>query len=419
MSMRQSQLFTKTRKEAPKDEVSKNAQLLIRAGYIHKEMAGVYAFLPLGLRVFNNIVGVIRDEMNKIGGQELSMTALQDPSPWKATGRWEESAVDVWFKTTLKSGGEVGLGPTHEEPLTSLMTEYISSYRDLPTAVYQFQTKFRNELRAKSGIMRTREFVMKDMYSFSRTEEEFRKFYEVAAEAYTRVFARVGLGDTTYRTFASGGSFSKFSDEFQTVSEAGEDIIYVHEGKKIAVNKEVYTDEVLAELGIKKEELVEKKAIEVGNIFPLATRFSDALNLKFKDESGESVSPIMGCYGIGPARVMGTVAELLSDEKGLVWPKEIAPFRVHLVELSNGNIDVSNEAKEIYEEFGRHNIEVLWDDTERRAGEKFADSDLLGIPTRVVVSEKTLAAGKFEVVDRASAKTDHQSLSELVASLTA
>jgi prolyl-tRNA synthetase len=412
--MRQSQLFTKTRKEAPKDEVSKNAQLLIRAGYIHKEMAGVYAMLPLGLRVFNNIVRVIREEMNKIGGQELSMTALQDPAPWKATQRWDDEKVDVWFKTQLKGGGELGLGPTHEEPITRLLTEYVSSYRDLPFAVYQFQTKFRNELRAKSGIMRTREFVMKDMYSFSRNEEEFKKFYEIAAGAYKKVFERVGLGDKTYRTFASGGSFSKFSDEFQTVSDAGEDTIYVHEGKKIAVNKEVYEDDILAELGLKKEELIEKRAIEVGNIFPLSTRFSDALNLTFKDESGEAVSPIMGCYGIGPARVMGTVAELLSDEKGLAWPEEIAPFRVHLVELSNGNADVSADAKEVYEQLTQAGVEVLWDDRDARAGEKFADSDLMGLPWRVVVSEKTLASGKYECVERASGKTVHVTLDELL-----
>jgi len=416
--MRQSQLFTKTRKDAPKDEVSKNAQLLIRAGYIHKEMAGVYAFLPLGLRVFNNIVAIIRQEMNAIGGQELSMTALQDPNVWKATGRWSDEAIDVWFKTNLKSGGELGLGTTHEEPITALMTEYISSYKNLPSAVYQFQTKFRNELRAKSGIMRTREFVMKDMYSFSRSEEEFRKFYEVAAAAYTKVFARVGLGDATYRTFASGGSFSKFSDEFQTVSDAGEDTIYVHEGKKIAVNKEVYTDDILAELGLKKEELVEKKAIEVGNIFPLATRFSEALKLTYKDETGKDQLVIMGCYGIGPARVMGTVAELLSDDKGLVWPAEIAPYAVHLIELSNGNKDVANEAGEIYKELTSAGIEVLWDDREARAGEKFADSDLLGIPLRIVVSEKTLAEGKFECVYRASGKTEHKSLPEITENFT-
>lgn len=417
--MRQSQLFTKTRREAPKDEVSKNAQLLIRGGYIHKEMAGAYTYLPLGYRVLQKIIGVIRDEMNKIGGQEMLLTALQEPKHWEATGRWSEKGIDVWFKTELKSGGELGLAPTHEEPLTNLMREHVSSYRDLPRYVYQFQTKFRNELRAKSGIMRSREFIMKDLYSFSKTEEEFRQFYEECAAAYLRVFERVGLGSTTYRTFASGGSFSKYSDEFQTLSEAGEDTVYVHEGKRVAVNKEVYNDEVLADLGLDKSELKEAKAIEVGNIFPLGTRFSDALGLTYKAEDGSEQPVVMGCYGIGPGRLMGTVVETLSDDKGIVWPEAIAPFRVHLVELSGGNGDVSSEAKELYRELTQAGVEVLWDDRDARAGEKFADSDLLGLPLRVVVSEKTLAAGAFECVYRASGKTEHLSTSDLINRLTA
>ena len=246
--MRQSQLFTKTRREAPHDEVSKNAQLLIRAGFVHKEMAGVYAYLPLGLRVLNKVIGIIREEMNAIGGQELSLTALQDPALWQKSGRWDDKAIDVWFKTQLKSGSELGLATTHEEPLTALMRNHIASYKDLPKYPYQFQTKFRNELRAKSGILRSREFIMKDLYSFSRNEEEFRKFYEECAAAYLKIFGRVGLAGTTYRTFASGGSFSKFSDEFQTVCAAGEDTIYIHEGRKLAVNKEVYDDATLSEL---------------------------------------------------------------------------------------------------------------------------------------------------------------------------
>lgn len=416
--MRQSQLFTKTRKDAPKDEVSKNAQLLIRAGYIHKEMAGVYAMLPLGLRVFNNIISIIREEMNAIGGQEISMTALQDPAPWKASGRWEDAVVDIWFKTTLKNGAEVGLGNTHEEPLTTLMTEYISSYKDLPSYAYQFQTKFRNETRAKSGIMRTREFVMKDLYSFSKDEAEFKKFYEECAAAYLRIFTRAGIGDKTYRTFASGGSFSKFSDEFQTICDAGEDIIYVHEGKGIAINEEVYTDEVLADLGVTKDELKQEKSIEVGNIFPLGTKYSGPLNLAYKNEKGENIPVYMGSYGIGPARLMGTIVELLSDDKGIVWPESVAPFAVHLVELSNGNTEVHDEAEEMYRQLTRNGIEVLWDDRDARAGEKFADSDLIGIPLRVVVSEKTLAEGKFECVARATGKTEYKTLSELISALS-
>ena len=416
--MRQSQLFTKTRREAPKDEVSKNAQLLIRGGFIHKEMAGAYNYLPLGLRVLQNVISVIRDEMNKIGGQEVLMTTLQEPKGWESTGRWSDEAVDVWFKTELKSGGVLGLAPTHEEPLTNIMREHISSYRDLPKYVYQFQNKFRNELRAKSGIMRSREFIMKDLYSFSRSEEEFRKFYEECAQAYLNIFKRVGLGDKTYRTFASGGSFSKYSDEFQAVSDAGEDLIYVHEGKKIAVNKEVYNDEVLADLGLSKDDLTEAKAIEVGNIFPLGTRFSDALGLTYKAEDGTELPVIMGSYGIGPGRLMGTIVEVLSDEKGIVWPESVAPFQVHLVELSNGNTEVSEEAKELCRELDGAGIEVLWDDRDARAGEKFADSDLIGIPLRVVVSEKTLAAGKFECVQRSGGKTEHLSASELISRLT-
>ena len=411
--MRQSQLFTKTRKEAPKDEVSKNAQLLIRAGYIHKEMAGVYAFLPLGLRVLNNIIAIIREEMNNIGGQELMLTALQNPELWKKTARWDDTAIDVWFKTELKAGGELGLGTTHEEPLTALLTEYISSYKDLPAYIYQFQTKFRNELRAKSGIMRVREFVMKDMYSFSKNEEEFREFYETCAKAYERVFARAGIGDRTYRTFASGGSFSKFSDEYQMLCDAGEDIIHVHKEKKIAVNKEVYTDDILSELGLAKAELTEEKAIEVGNIFPLGTRFSEAFGLAYTDENGNTIPVVMGCYGIGPGRLMGAIVEALSDDKGIVWPGSVAPFAVHLVALNTENDEVRDYADTIYTALRERGVEVLYDDRPLRAGEKFADSDLIGIPYRVVVSEKTKEQNAFEVVKRKTGEVTYHSEEEL------
>jgi prolyl-tRNA synthetase len=276
--------------------------------------------------------------------------------------------------------------------------------------VYQFQTKFRNELRAKSGIMRVREFVMKDLYSFSRTEKEFKDFYEKCAKAYVKVFARAGIGDKTYRTFASGGSFSKFSDEFQMVSEAGEDTIYVHKKKKIAVNKEVYNDKILAELGIEKSELKEEKAIEVGNIFPLGTRFSDALGLSFTDEEGAKNPVIMGCYGIGPGRLMGAIAEANSDEKGLVWSEEVAPFRAHLVSIAAGNKDIEEEADRYYDMLRDEGIEVLYDDRDVRAGEKFADAELIGIPTRLVVSEKTVSAGGIEVSARAGAKKNGATL---------
>ncbi len=416
--MRQSQLFTKTRREAPSDEVSKNAQLLIRAGFVHKEMAGVYDLLPLGLRTFNKVVGIIREEMNAIGGQELHLSALQDPAVWQKTDRWDDKKVDSWFKTELKTGGALGLGFTHEEPLTNLMREQVSSWRDLPTYPYQFQTKFRNETRAKSGLMRTREFVMKDLYSFSTNSTQHVEFYAKAADAYKKIFERAGLGGKTYMTFASGGSFSKYSHEFQTECEAGEDIIYIDDASKMAVNKEVYDDpEVYKTTGINKATLREAKAIEVGNIFTLGTRFSDALGLTYKNKEGTDTPVFMGSYGIGPARLMATVAELLSDAKGLVWPASVAPFDVHLVELSGGNEDVKKEAEEVYRELTAAGVEVLFDDRDARAGEKFADSDLMGIPLRVVVSQKTLAEGKFECVERHGGHTTHKTLSELITDL--
>jgi prolyl-tRNA synthetase len=411
--MRQSQLFTKTRREAPKDEVAKNAELLIRAGFIHKELAGVYSYLPLGLRVLNNIVKVIREEMNAIGGQELYLTALQDPAVWKKSGRWDSDAVEIWFKTKLKNESELGLGFTHEEPLTALIKEYVSSFRDLPFSVYQFQTKFRNEARAKSGIMRAREFLMKDLYSFSRDEKEHDAFYEKAKAAYVKIFERLGLGDKTFITFASGGSFSKYSHEFQTLSDAGEDMIYVDEKKKIAVNKEVLNDEVLKDLGLNKKDLVEKKAVEVGNIFSLGMRFSDAFDLKYLDSDGKKKPVVMGSYGIGPGRVMGVMAETMSDEHGLVWPKGIAPFDVHLIVIFDKEGAAKKEADALYDELVKKGISVLYDDRDLRPGEKFADSDLIGIPTRIVVSEKNLKEGKFEVKDRKTGKVEMVNRSEI------
>lgn len=412
--MRQSQLFTKTRREAPADEVAKNAQLLVRAGYIHKEMAGVYSYLPLGLRTLNKIIGIIREEMNAIGGQELVMTALQDKELWSRTDRWDDAKVDNWFKTEFKSGGEVGLGITHEEPLTRIMTAHISSYRDLPTYAYQFQNKFRNELRAKSGIMRGKEFLMKDLYSFSRDDAEHDAFYAKAREAYLKVFARLGIGEQTYVTFASGGIFSPFSEEFQTVSEAGEDTIYIDEEKRIAVNAEVYNDEALATLGLDKAKLVEKKAIEAGNIFNLGTRFSEPLGLTYTDETGTKKPVVMGCYGIGPTRVMGIIVETLADDKGLVWPESVAPFTYHLVSLGHAGDEVSALADALYADLTNAGAEVLYDDRDVRAGEKFADSDLLGMPYRIVVGKDSVANGTFEVVDRATGTVEKKSREEML-----
>jgi prolyl-tRNA synthetase len=406
--MRLSQLFTKTRKEAPADETARNAQLLIRAGYIHKEMAGVYAFLPLGLQVLENIKNIVREEMNAVGGQEVQMTVLQPKELWEKTDRWDDKKVDNWFKTKLTNGTELGVGLTHEEPIVDMLSDYVDSYKDLPVVVYQIQGKFRNELRAKSGLLRGREFVMKDMYSFARTQAEHEQLYEKIAEAYVRVYERLGIGDITYRTYADGGIFtSRFSDEFQMLSDIGEDTIYVDEAGKRAVNKEVIDDERLDQTGIDKSKLRERRAIEVGNIFPLESKYTDALGVYYVDEHGQQQPIVAGCYGIGISRLVGALAEHFADDKGLVWPDAIAPAKVYLARL--GNIpSVVSAADDLYDRLTEAGVTVLYDDRDARPGEKFADADLLGIPYRVVVSEKTVASGQHEL--KARTKTDMELL---------
>lgn len=402
--MRVTELFTKTRKQAPADEVSKNAQLLIKAGFIHKEMAGVYAYLPLGLRVLENIKAIIREEMNGVGGQELLMTSLQSKETWEVTSRWDDEVVDVWFKSQLKDGTDVGFGWSHEEPIVNMVKQQLSSYKDLPINVYQFQTKLRNELRAKSGIMRGREFLMKDMYSCSVSEEQHEKFYQATIEAYNRIFDRLGIGEDTYVTFASGGAFTQFSHEFQTVCEAGEDVIYLDEEHNIAVNEEVLNDETLNKLNVKKEDLKKVKSAEVGNIFNFGTHKSEQMNFTFTNEAGEREFVHLGSYGIGVTRVMGVIVEKLADDKGLVWPANIAPFQVYLARLGD-KPEVVKAADDLYHQLQETNIEVLYDDRDVRPGEKFADAELIGIPYRVVISEKTVAEGKVEL----KARTDSDS----------
>ncbi len=411
--MRQSQLFTKTRREAPADEVSKNAQLLIRAGFVYKEMAGVYAFLPLGLRVLENIKNIVREEMNAAGGQELIMTALQRKELWEKTDRWSDEKVDVWFKSTLSAGGDVGFAWSHEEPISDMMKGYLESYRDLPVYVYQFQTKLRNELRAKSGVLRGREFVMKDLYSYTTDAAQHKEIYEAMIQAYQNVYRRIGLGDITFLTFASGGAFTQFSHEFQTVSDVGEDIIYIDTEKRIAVNKEVYTDEVLAHIGLEKEKLIEAKSIEVGNIFDFGGSKSEQLGLMFKDETGALKPVYLGSYGLGITRVMATIAEVMSDDKGLVWPEGVSPFRYHLVSLAGADETLRARADQLYDTLTEAGISVLYDDREQRAGEKFADSDLIGIPFRIVVGKNSTDTS-FEVVTRSSGETRTMSKDELL-----
>lgn len=412
--MRQSKLFTKTRKEAPADEVSKNAELLIRGGFIHKEMAGVYSYLPLGLRVLKKIENIIREEMDAIGGIEMRTSVLQNKEIWEKSNRWNDEVVDNWFKTELKNGGEVGLSFTNEEAHSNILKQYVNSYKDLPIYPYDFKNIFRNETRSKSGILRGREFYWKALYSFSKDETEHNEFYEKSKTAYKNIFNRVGIGHLTYMTFASGGTFSKFSHEFQTLTGAGEDIIYVEENKSIAVNKEVYTDEILHSLGLKKEDLVEKRSVEVGNIFSLGTKFSAPFDLKYRNENGEEKLVIMGSYGIGLGRLMGTIVEVLSDDKGIVWPVSVAPFALHLLILGDDDA-VSVEANKIYESLVKAGVEVLFDDRmDMSAGEKFSDADLLGIPWRAVVSARSMKENGIELKKRAEEKGKIVTIDELL-----
>ena len=407
--MRISELFTKTRKEAPADETAKNAQLLIQAGFIHKEMAGVYTFLPLGLRVLENIKKIVREEMNAVDGQELIMTNLQSRDKWELTGRWDDKVVDVWFKTKLKDNSEIGLAWSHEEPIIEMLKQHVTSYKDFPISVYQFQTKLRNELRSKSGIMRGREFVMNDMYSINTNAKDHDNYYNSALEAYKKVYDRLGIGNDTYVTFASGGAFTEFSHEFQTICAAGEDKIYLHKGKNIAINEEVMNEKNLQKLGLKRSELEEVKSSEVGNIFNFGTDKSQKMDFTFTDEKGQKQFPYLGSYGIGITRVMGVIAEKFSDEKGLVWPANIAPALVYLARLGEEK-EVVKSADELYKHLTELGVSVLYDDREERAGAKFADADLMGIPYRVVVSQKTVDSGNFEIKSRTG--KDSQLLSE-------
>lgn len=412
--MRQSKLFTRTKKEAPTDEVSKNAELLIRGGFIHKEMAGVYSYLPLGLRVLNKIENIIREEMNAVGGVEMRTAVFQNKEVWEKSNRWNDDVVDAWFKTKLKNGGEIGLSFTNEEAYSNILKQYISSYKDLPIYPYDFKNIFRNEVRSKSGIMRGREFYWKALYSFSRNEEEHNEFYEKMKVAYQNIFRRSGIGHLTYMTFASGGSFSKYSHEFQTVISVGEDTIYLDEDSGIAINKEVYNDETISQLGLIKEKLVEKRAVEVGNIFSLGTRFSEPFDLKYKDEKSQENLVIMGSYGIGLGRLMGTIVEALADDKGIIWPESIAPFKVHLLLLGDDE-NIKKEANLVYETLIKNNIEVLFDDREGISpGEKFADADLLGMPYRLVVSSRSMKENGIEVKKRNEEKGKIISLEELI-----
>ena len=404
--MKLSKTFVKTFREVGKEETARNAELLIRAGYINKEMAGVYDFLPLGLKVMEKIKNIIREELNAIDCEEISLTALQNPEPWQKTGRWESEKMDIWFKTDLSAGGQLGLAPTHEEPITNLMKRYISSYKDLPVYAYQFQTKFRNELRAKSGILRTREFLMKDLYSFTTDEESHNEFYEKATNAYFKIYDRLGLGDCTYKTFASGGAFAKYSHEFQTLLPVGEDLVYFNKDRSVVLNEEVLNDEVLADLGVKREELESATAAEVGNIFTLRYKFSEPIDLTYNNQEGERKTVFMGCYGIGVSRVMGVIVEKYADEKGLVWPEAVAPYKYYVIGIGEKGEAL---AKEIHDKDPNN---IILDDRNMRPGQKFADAELMGIPKRIVISDKTLEQGGIEITDRKTGESKITTIEE-------
>lgn len=405
--MLQSKLFYKTTKEISEEEKSINAQLLVRAGFVDKLMAGVYTYFPLGLRVLNRIKKVIREEISAIGGQEILMPALTPKENWITTGRWD--TIDVLFKLEGSGGKEYALGSTHEEIVTPLVKKIVNSYKDLPVAVYQIQDKFRDEPRAKSGLLRGREFSMKDLYSFHADESDLDVYYEKAKEAYLKIFRRLGLDAIVVE--ASGGTFSKYSHEFQVLTENGEDTVFYCEKCRYAQNREIAEYKAGDKCRKCGGKIIEGRAIEVGNIFKLKTKFSEAFNVIFLDKEGKKKLAIMGCYGIGPSRVMGAIVEVSHDEKGIIWPNEAAPFDVHLVALfgkdDGKNKKIKNESEKLLESLQKACFEVLYDDREEvSAGVKFGESDLFGIPTRLVISEKTVDKSSVEVKKRSGQEVE-------------
>lgn len=404
-----SELFTKTGKDAASDATSRNADLLTRGGYIFKTMAGVYSYLPLGLRVLRKIEQIVREEMDKVGGQEILMSALSPREYWETTGRWDHKVFDVLFHVPAAADQEYGLNPTHEELVVPIAKQYVRSYRDLPFAAYQIQTKFRNELRAKSGILRGREFLMKDLYSFHASQEDLDRYYEVVQGAYDNVFERLELSPQTYVTYASGGTFSKYSHEYQVLLPNGEDSIFVSEeaerkGMHIAVNKEIFEPGVTVCPVTGGTTFREEKASEAANIFKLGTKFSKPFELQFTDADGKRHEVIMGCYGIGISRLMGIVAEAKSDEKGLIWPTSCAPADVHIVPIAKSPEDESFVvAMEIARELEEGGKSCIVDDrADASVGFKLADADLIGVPARIIVSPKTLEKKSVEVLCRAT-----------------
>ncbi len=409
--MKMSRLVATPEKQAPANAETINHKLLVQAGFVRQLMAGVYTYLPLGLRVLRKLEKIVREEMDAIGGEEILMPILHPAEIWKKTGGWD--SIDVLFKVKSRTERDYALGQSQEEVVTPTMKEFVKSYRDLPRTPYHIQWKFRDELRSKSGIMRGREFLMKDMYSFHLDQEDFDRFYEIAKKAYIKVFERMGL--TAKVTEASGGAFSeKISYEFEVLTRAGEVNILYCDSCEFCVNVDDINTYKLGDKCPKcgVTELKASVAAEVGNVFDLGQKYSKAFDLKVSNEKGELIYPIMGCYGIGISRTMGVIVEKFNDEKGIIWPKEIAPFTVHLIDIKQ-----NEKGQEIYDTMTKKGIEVIWDDRDMGAGGKFADADLIGCPYRVVVSEKTIAAGGIEVKQRSSEETKIVSLEEFISYL--
>mgnify|MGYP000033725563 CR=1 FL=1 len=408
--MKYSQLFGKTTKTVSGQFESKSHELLTKAGFISQLASGIFNLLPLGKIVLSKIEQIIREEMNALGAQEIQMPILHPKSLWQQSGRWE--SVDVLFKTQSRFGQEYAFAPTHEETITPLVKKFVKSYRDLPIALYHITQKFRDEPRPKSGILRGREFGMKDLYSFHATKEDLQKFYQAVIDAYLKIFKRCGL-DHVKITEASGGSFTKkFSHEFNIITPAGEvDLLYCPQCS-FAQNKEIATLKINDRCPKCQENLKEDRAIEVGNIFDLGIKFSQAFDLKFSDPQGKENFILMGCYGIGTSRLIGAIAEIFHDDKGLVWPKNVAPYHIHLIGLNLEETTVNEKVHQVYQLLQENNISVLFDDREKiSAGEKFADADLIGLPLRVVISKKT--ADKMEVKKRNDTKSKLVAFQEL------
>ncbi|HTK60149.1 MAG TPA: aminoacyl--tRNA ligase-related protein [Candidatus Baltobacteraceae bacterium] len=412
--MRYSHLFGKTSKNAPSDADSPNARLLEQGGFVEHVMAGVYSWLPLGLSVLRKVEQIVREEMDALGGQEIFMPSLQPKEYWETTGRWEN--VDILFKIKSQTDKMYALGCSHEEVVTPLAQKFTRSYKELPFALYQINTKFRDELRAKSGVLRGREFRMKDMYSFHTNQADLEAFYAKTLDAYVRVFKRCGLDVKVVQ--ASGGIFTdKISHEFQALTESGEDTLIACTTCSFGQNSEIATLKEGDDCPNGHGKLVKMKGVEVGNIFDLGTKFTDAFGFDFMNEEGKHQRILMGCYGIGTTRLVGAIVEVYHDAKGIVWPKAVAPFHVHVAALTSKNPEAQAQIEETVQAIERDlpavGAQVLIDDRDKGAGEKFADADLIGIPLRLVVSEKSLAAGGVEWKERASAEAKNVPLNGL------